>query len=220
MELHRTGKIAQWKTVSPDKQNSWQRLAARTDGVLTPGNVTSSIGLALVLAGLAAVIFHAYWLGISLVAIGRLADILDGILAERTATKSPLGETVDASFDKVGALATLLVLAVEGLLPWAIAVIIGVQSTANIVLALYAHGKGSTLHPSKIGKLSAVGVWLCILIFALAKPLSDNDWRGADYMLTFCYVFAVIAIAFSLLATFGYTRAAMTIWRQGTKDGL
>jgi phosphatidylglycerophosphate synthase len=216
VKLHRTGKVADWETVPAAQHNSWQKLAVATDGLLTPGNIVSSIGLGLVFAGLIAVARHDYWLGLGLVASGRLADILDGLLADRSGTKSPLGEVVDASFDKVGALATLAVFAIEGLLPWAIAVIIGLQSVANVTLALYARTKGLSLHPSKVGKLSAVGVWICILAFAVAKPVHQQGWHSAgNFVTVFSYIFATAAIIFSLCSTVGYAKDAKLLKQQG-----
>lgn len=215
MDLHRTGKLADWTHVNPGQRNGWQKLASQTHGILTPGNAISCLGLGLVFAGLAAIVMHLYLSGVILLTVGRLADILDGILAQRTGTKSPLGEAVDAGFDKIGALASLIVLAVEGLLPWPVAVVIGLQSIANILLALYARSKKSVIHPSRIGKLSAVGIWAVILLFALCKPLQDYSVSFANGLKDFCYVFAIAAIAFSLMATYGYAKSAYKLKLRG-----
>lgn len=208
MDLHRTGKVADWNHVKPGQRNGWQKLAEQTHGILTPGNAISALGLGLVFGGLAAITMHLYLSGVILLAVGRLADILDGILAQKTGTKSPLGEAVDASFDKIGALTALVILAIEGLLPWPIALIIALQSIVNILLALYARTKKSVIHPSRTGKLSAVGIWAVILLFALCKPLYDYNATLANGLKDFCYIFAIAAIVFSLMATYGYAKSA------------
>src|SRR5690349_11384075 len=103
MKLHHAGTKPDWDLVAASKRNSWQRLAKLSYGVMTPGNLLSFIGILLVGIGLAAINRQHIWKGLVLLAMGRLCDILDGSAAEYTGTKSPLGEAVDASLDKIAA---------------------------------------------------------------------------------------------------------------------
>src|SRR5260370_1427998 len=113
MNLHHADK-PDWEKQPPDSWNVWQRLAARTQGVITPANFVSLAGVAMVITGLVLITVNSVLLGTLLVIIGRMADILDGIVAEMTHTKSPLGELIDATIDKMILLAAIVVLALDG----------------------------------------------------------------------------------------------------------
>jgi hypothetical protein len=52
MGLHRADKIPDWERVPETYHNSWQRIAKRTRGIITPGNIVSLAGGVLVGAGL------------------------------------------------------------------------------------------------------------------------------------------------------------------------
>ena len=52
MDLHRTTGKPDWETVTPANRSSIQNIAATTNGILTPPNVITLLGLAIVLFGL------------------------------------------------------------------------------------------------------------------------------------------------------------------------
>jgi phosphatidylglycerophosphate synthase len=184
MKLHQSSNVPDWQLVAPAKRTQWQQLAAATHGVLTPGNLVSLLGVVLVFAGLVLVVSHDYLPGLTAVLLGRLCDMLDGIVADRTGTKSPFGEGVDASLDKLGALATLIVLAAEDIVPWPVALIVGAQNVANSVIALIAKLRHVHLHPLTEGKLGTAGQWIGLAGFmAIAGigPRSDWMWLALSY---------------------------------------
>lgn len=173
MKLHQSKKRPDWDTVALESRNRWQRLAARTRGVITPGNAISLVGLCLTLTGLYLIAKTGLGLGLVIVLIGRLADVLDGFVADRTGTKSQLGKMIDASIDKITALATLIILAIYGLMPlWAV-LVIGLQSIANIVLALIGRQRFKRMQPSRRGKIAVFGFWAAIVLFLAAS------WTGS-----------------------------------------
>ena len=114
MQLHHSSGRPDWEATRPTERNSWQRLAARSHGWLAPANGLTLVGFGLVLGGSGYIFAHAYWWGLMLMLGGRLLDIADGWVAERTGTKSPLGEALDAGLDKVGGILALAVLVVTG----------------------------------------------------------------------------------------------------------
>ncbi|HEX5797672.1 MAG TPA: hypothetical protein VFX86_04770 [Candidatus Saccharimonadales bacterium] len=42
MNLHRAGRVPDWEKVPEGRRNRWQKLAAKTKGVITPGNAVFS----------------------------------------------------------------------------------------------------------------------------------------------------------------------------------
>ena len=168
MQLHRTTGKADWLAVPPQSHTSWQRLAARTYGIVTPSNAVTIAGFALVLFGLQEILNQDYVPGTVLLATGRICDILDGWLAELTRTKSPLGELLDAAIDKILTILTVAAFFVAHIAPaWALIALV----TPHVLIVVIMLGwriRKRAFHPSLVGKLSMAGVWLSLLIYALS----------------------------------------------------
>ena len=193
MNLHRTTNKPDWQTVKPTERNYFQKIAAATRGVVTPANIITMIGLGLVIYGLVAVLNQQYWLGLITLGIGRLLDIADGAAAQATGTKSPLGEFLDAAIDKVGTLLTIIVLFVGQIGAWwAIGLILLPQVIIPLVI-LYKRRQGTTVHPTRIGKLSMAATWVVIVGFILAKATQLPAHSTAEMVL-----YILSAVAFGL----------------------
>jgi phosphatidylglycerophosphate synthase len=173
MNLHRSDGKSDWEKLAPAKRNAWQQVAASTNGVVTAANALTVIGLMLVLTGLVLIGAKEYWAGVIIVAAGRLCDVLDGIVAEATGTKSRLGESLDASFDKLALLAVFVVLPIVGIMPWWMVAILLVPNLLNSILATIAVRRAIVLHPSRAGKLSMAYSSAAILIIVLLQVVSS-----------------------------------------------
>lgn len=206
MKLHRPKTRADWVDIAPGDQNWWQHVAAQTHGIVTPGNVISFLGLSVSLGGLGLFIHGIVMLGLAFILAGRLVDILDGLVADLTHTKSPLGAMVDASFDKLIAFLTLIVFAMHGVLPFWVALAIGVQNIANVVLALIARQRYKRLYPSRLGKNAAAGFWFAIMLFmALYLLAGTSDHFLLKTILTeSAYALFAGAMAIGIKASMGY----------------
>ncbi len=178
MDMHYSAPTPDWEDIQPQGRNNWQRLAAKTNGSLTPGNIISVVGLALVCLGAADMSLRHLWRGISIVVVGRLADIADGLVANRTGTKSTLGEAVDATCDKIGAFTVLVVFAVKGFAWWPAPLAIGVYNVINSSIGLLAKRRRIAIHPRRSGKLSAAGQWLALFGLAASTALHQSHWSG------------------------------------------
>jgi phosphatidylglycerophosphate synthase len=198
MELHRTGKKADWELIPARDWNAWQRLAARTHKVVTPGNIVSLLGLATVFAGLWFVAQQHLWAGLILIAAGRVLDIVDGMVADRTGTKSHIGEGIDAGFDKIVALAAFIVLASSHILPLVLAVGIGGLSVITALFSLSADIFGKTVHPNIVGKLGTFVLWGALPGFVLGKA------THAGWITCIATALAAMALALSTAATLHY----------------
>ncbi len=203
MKLHQTTGLPDWATVNPTKRTRWQWIAARTNGFVTPANFVSLLGLALVIYGLFLITGQHFIAGLVFVCVGRLCDVIDGAIADRTGTKSPLGESVDASFDKIGALLTLIVFGAQENAPWWVIILIAVQNIVNVGLSVIGKHRKVAVHPSHTGKLSTAFEWAGFFCFLLAVAASSL-WLWPAYILL------AIALVLGVYATTNYVRIVLT----------
>jgi cardiolipin synthase len=203
MNLHRTNGQPEWASVEPGQYNFWQRIAARTRGYVTPGNLTTLVGLALVVFGLAQIVAEEYWLGGVLVIVGRLLDLVDGWLADITRTKSPLGEIADAGADKIETFAAIGVLFVATLAPWWLLVALILPHVGISIIAYVARIKNIQLHPSRLGKISMALLWVALFGFIIAKVVDSGILSGVVYGV------AVVSVLTTLYAAAGYAMSLM-----------
>jgi phosphatidylglycerophosphate synthase len=207
MELHLSATKPDWADVPLPKRNSWQHIAALTKGVVTPGNILSVVGVGLVLAGLWEMWDGQYWNGLVLIAIGRICDLIDGAIAHATGTKSPLGEATDASCDKIGALATLMVFGAAGWLWWLVALLIGLQNLVNSLIGLIGRERKYRLHPLPAGKISTAGEWVGLLGFAFVAALGLDHLSALGIAF---YAILIASLALGLYATAGYFKSFLS----------
>lgn len=204
LHLHRAGKRADWDSVAPERRSFFQRTAARTGGALTPANLISAAGALFVAIGLYDIWQGRVGLGIAEIAVGRIADLLDGIVAQRTHTKSPLGEAVDAALDKLVLFSVLAVFIALGMLPLlpAIGIVILQGITAGITL-IGKHRK-RPLHPSHTGKISTAVLWIGLLLYGVASM------SGFGWLSVVAFAITAGALAGGMVAASQYARLAFS----------
>jgi phosphatidylglycerophosphate synthase len=201
MQLHRTTGKADWLAIPPQSHTVWQRLAARTHGIVTPSNAVTIAGFALVLIGLQEIWNQHYLSGTVLLATGRICDIVDGWLAELTRTKSPLGELLDAGIDKILTILTVATFFAAHIAPaWALIALVA-PHILIVAIMLGWRIRKRAFHPSLVGKLSMAGAWLSLLIYAMAHAV---NLPAAALAAT--QVIVVASSAAGLYAAVQYTR--------------
>ena len=211
MNLHRTSGRPEWQQVTPDKRNTWQRVAARSGGLLAPANIVTLAGFVMVLVALWLIAAEDPLWGLLLLAAGRLLDIVDGLVADATGTKSPMGEILDATADKVGTLLTIAILTFEAILPWWAALLLLIPQLVTTAISLAAKRQRRPLHPSQIGKYSMFVAWLALLGFVLSVVVPEataatDRFSFSEILNAVAYVLTVAAAALGLVATIGYRR--------------
>lgn len=173
LNLHISPGKPDWETIRPNNWNTWQKLAAGTKGWITPANAVSSLGVILIIIGLWHLKNDATLTGVSFILAGRLADVADGFIADKTGTKSPLGELVDTTSDKLIAAITIITLFIYGLLPILILAAVGLHTIVNSSVSLLGRQRGTIIHPSLEGKLATFLAWTVIISY-LAYLLVEN----------------------------------------------
>jgi len=201
MKLHRVGDQADWEKTQPSKRNRWQRTAAQTDAVVTPGNVLTIAGFVLVCIGAWMLFTDRFLAAFVCIAIGRFFDIADGWMAEKTKTKSPLGESLDAGFDKLATLVIIVAFAVAGIAPiWILALLL-LPHVVITTISGYAYSKGKRLHPSRLGKGSTAVAWLGLICF-IGHAIEPDT-----FIQLLAYSCSLLAILLGLIAALQYFQA-------------
>ena len=216
MDLHRAGKTPDWAITPSTKRNIWQRIAAATGGYLTPANVLSVLGAGLSITGIVLIASHQLIVGTVLLAVGRLLDAVDGIIADRTGTKSRSGGLVDAGLDKLVIFAALITLAVLGLVPvWPAKAIIFLNGLSALC-TLIAGRRNRLLQPSAAGKLAMGCYWAAILGF-LASRLAPS-LLSPVHALYVAYACTFLSLALGAYASVGYLHIAFGRQREAIKS--
>ncbi len=216
MKLHRTGKVADWRRTRRGRYNTWQKIAAETGGWITPANILSVGGLLFVAYGGYLLISDDYYAGFLTIVVGRLADLVDGYVADNTGTKSPLGEMIDVVCDKLAIGIVLPILALEGLVPPYIIAAIVAQNLVVGIISLLGRGRAINLHPNQEGKLSVAASWVAVIAFALANSLPGSGWE-ALHTATLCIAISS-SIIFAISGTLALIKYAGGLQRP-TKPG-
>jgi phosphatidylglycerophosphate synthase len=197
-----------WEAIPPPSRTSGQRLAARTHGYITPGNLITMCGVLLSFGGLALLYNHRFGWGLLLLGLGRLADIIDGLIADRTKTKSRVGEALDAGFDKVVAVATIMVFLIKDLVPvWPLVIILAI-SLCNVGLGAIAKLRHRIIHPTQAGKYAALLQWASLLLFVLAKVVMDQSVFVIDLCIALGYIVFMLSMLPAIDAMLGYMNDA------------
>jgi phosphatidylglycerophosphate synthase len=203
MKLHRTNKQAEWLLTPASKRNIWQKLSFATKGIITPGNLVTFAGLILVFIGLLAIVDGYYLSGTLLLLLGRLFDIFDGWVADKTGTKSPIGEAADAIADKIVTGLSILIFFSEAIAAWWLLVILMLPQIVSALISFIARQQNKTLHPSRIGKLSMFFTWAALLALLLRKTI---DGEIVSFIHVLAYILTAVATVLGIMAVWGYAK--------------
>jgi phosphatidylglycerophosphate synthase len=213
MKLHRIeARKADWERQPAETWNRWQRIAARTKGVATPGNYLTAQGTGVVLHGLYEIAQGRTALGVTELFFGRIHDLADGVAADKTGTKSPLGEAADATADKIQLAAALGVLSYENIVPIPMAIAIAAPNIAAAVSSVVAKRNDREVHATREGKLGAAGLWLGLGAFTLKYALKNDDPVFIDTALDIiAYASTSASVVLGSIAASDYARDAMDL---------
>ena len=203
MNLHRTTGKPDWDGLKKSDYNTFQKIGEATHSIVTPPNVITIIGLGLVIYGLISVLGGHFWLGLGLLAVGRILDIVDGVVAQATGTKSPTGEFLDASVDKVGTLLTIIVLYIAASQQWWAITLILIPQFITPFVSLYKRTHHKDIHPTRPGKLSMATAWVGIIGLLVMKAVEGSAISPALSIVV--YVFAILSFILGIYALWQYT---------------
>jgi cardiolipin synthase (CMP-forming) len=140
-----------------------------------------------------------YW-AVALLIVAGLSDWLDGKIARALNQTSRLGQVLDPAADRLYIAATIIALAVRGIIPWWLVVVLAVREiTVGVALATLRRRAGfGTLQVSFVGKAAT----LCLLYAFPLLFLGDHPgWGGT--------LARILGWAFATWGTVLYWWAAM-----------
>lgn len=147
--------------------------------ILTIPNVLSFVRLALVPVFLVLVIMGEDVLALIVLVVSSFTDFLDGVLARRLNQVTRLGQLLDPAADRLFIFATLIGLAVRGIVPWwLVAVIVGrdvLLLVLGVILANFGYGPLPVHHLGKIATFClfyALPILMIGQAFPVAAPVS------------------------------------------------
>jgi cardiolipin synthase len=144
-----------------------------------------------------------YWTGLILLAVGRGLDIVDGAVAQKTNTKSPLGEIFDAAADKFGTLFTIIALFAAQITFWWVLAILLVPQVVITLISFYKKARNASTHPTRQGKLSMASLWAALIGFIVAKALDLSVFHP---FVLFVYLLAAVSTFLAAYAAVQYAR--------------
>jgi len=139
-----------------------------------------------------------YW-AVALLIVAGLSDWLDGKIARALNQGSRLGEVLDPLADRLYIAATIVALAVRGIIPWWLVAILALRELlVGVALVVLKRRAGfGTLHVSLVGKTAT----LCLLYAFPLLLIGDHPgWLGT--------LARVIGWAFAIWGTVLYWWAA------------
>jgi cardiolipin synthase len=150
-------------------------------------NVISLLRIALVPGYLIGVIHGYYRLALVIFVVAALTDVLDGFLARRLHQESVLGLYLDPTADKLLIIVSYVSLAVLGLLPAWVAIVVFFKDLfiALGVAIIFFSGRKPVVKPSLWGKQTTF-LQILAVVATLACESADFDWSylGALFWLT------------------------------------
>lgn len=137
--------------------------------------------------------------GILVFGVGRLLDLVDGVVARRTHT-SRLGAVIDATCDKLGLLFLLPIMWTLNLAPYWLLVYIFGQNIVNVVVGVISEQKKLKATSSREGKIAMFLQNICLGMFALANAIEINT---VHYL---ALGIGILSMFWAFRATQGYFR--------------
>lgn len=183
MNLHISGHRPDWDEVPNENRNIFQKVAAKTDGWVTPANLLDVAGLSLALsASLDINRGKKTWTPIAKLALSRVFDAFDGSLADRTKTKCQKGKFIDALKDKVEVSVASIEFTKKDIFPKSVGIPIVVSQALIASGALFAHlkNKDQAIQPSASGKKTMAYLSFCGGMYALSDALKKSNKEKAS----------------------------------------
>lgn len=176
--------------------------ARSTDRWLTVPNIITAARLVLVVPVLVWLILATDWRVTTAIvlAVFGATDWVDGFIARRFDQVSRVGVFLDPIADRFGITAVMVALALAGLLPWWVLVVIVAVDVVVAVVGFLGRSRIDSMAASWIGKLRTA----LVMVALPALLVGDSDLPGADLIATIAWICLVVGCLLHVVAGVGY----------------
>lgn len=145
--------------------------------VLTVPNLLSFLRLAMVPVFLWLIIEGMDGLALLVLVISSITDFLDGYIARTFKQTSRLGQLLDPAADRLFIFAALIGLAIRGVIPWWLFVIIVARDALLLILGIVGANFGyGPLPVHHLGKVATACLFYALPILMLGQAFPDVAW--------------------------------------------
>ena len=172
-------------------------------------NILTVVRFFLIPAIVVYIVQGNYMLAFVFLTISGLTDVLDGFIARKFNFITNFGKLIDPLADKATQLAVLATLALQGVIPMWILIIVLLKEFAMISGASFLYGKEFVVSSKWYGKLSTVLFYVAIVSSFFIRQFNLTLLNHPEYSMSplpgfdqYLYYLALIATVFSLVMYF------------------
>ncbi len=152
-----------------------KRVTEVSNRVLTIPNVLSLVRLAMVPLFLLLIIGAQDGLALLVLVISSLTDYFDGLIARRFGQITRLGQLLDPAADRLFIFAALIGLAVRGVIPWWLFLLIVARDAVLLVLGIVAANFGyGPLPVHHLGKVATLCLFYALPILMIGQAFPST----------------------------------------------
>ena len=160
-------------------------------------NILTIIRFLLIPFIVLAIFQNQYILAFVFFTISGITDVADGFIARKFNFITNFGKLMDPLADKLTQIATLGSLAIVGIIPLWILIIVLIKEFIMIVGASFLYGKDVVVYSKWYGKLATVLFYLAIVLSLMFREFNvQGFWQYLDLV---CYGLALASTLFALV---------------------
>jgi cardiolipin synthase len=188
--------------------------------VFTLANLVSVIRLMAIPVFLYLVIEDRLLAAFILLVAAVLTDFVDGMIARRMNQITRLGQFLDPFADRLFIAATVVALAIQGVVPWWFVVAVMLRDAllgvGGLVMSRYGHG---TLPVKWWGKVATFGLLFVLPLFLLSVMVSEHASASVGQtLMAIAWPIAVVAVVLYWVVGFSYLFDAIRLAREVTRE--
>jgi cardiolipin synthase (CMP-forming) len=188
--------------------------------IFTLANVISVVRLMAIPVFLVLVIQDRLLAAFILLVAAVLTDFVDGMVARRMNQITKLGQFLDPFADRLFIAATVVALAIQGVVPWwfVIAVMLrdALLGIGGIVMSRYGH---ATLPVKWWGKVATFGLLFVLPLFLLSVMVEEHLSQSVGMALMMvAWPVALVAVVLYWVVGFSYLFDAISLAKEATRE--
>jgi cardiolipin synthase len=187
--------------------------------IFTLANLVSVIRLMAIPVFLYLVVQDQLLAAFVLLVAAVLTDFVDGLIARHMNQITRLGQFLDPLADRLFIAATVVALAIQGVVPWWFVVAVMLRDAllgvGGIVMSLYGH---ATLPVKWWGKIATFGLLFVLPLFLLSVMVTEHvSVSVGQTLMAVAWPIAVLAVVLYWVVGFSYLFDAIRLAKEATR---